>query len=506
MGRSKSNQAKTVRSRDSTGDQAADAEERSRTHSPRDQTPELAESKSSQHDRRSWPMVSICTVTHNRDHLLPLLEACILNQTYPRDLIEWVIVNDSDLDKRQFRPSVDTALKIKPVHLDQKIALGRKRNLSHRFCEGDVIVYMDDDEFYPPTRVEHAVHALQTSGKEIAGATKLPILFIPECELWMAGPYGTNHATANTFAFRRSLLAKTQYDDAATCAEEKAFLRDYTLPMVQLDPMQTIVCFGHSHNTFDKRKLAANGSSSHMKRVASLDQIDSWIDPLLLDNYLKAHALSPRQAGTRSTCETTSGQASRKGTLFLISSPEGSGERLIFKILGQLGATLIVGRGKVEELFSLQLLMPKGFEPRVSAEQIQQVLQNFNRLLLSRCDQGTAAQLFVLRDPKAALLLQELATQFDLRLIICLRPMTEIVANMKTVSDVLPDDAARQAHRLYGHLFSTVTNTLIPYQLVRYHDLISNPLLVIQQLSGFCGLTPSDEQISAAQQVVTMNI
>ena len=36
--------------------------------------------------------------------------------------------------------------------------------------------------------------------------------------------------------------------------------------------------------------------------------------------------------------------------------------------------------------------------------------------------------------------------------------------------------------------------------------LISNPLHVIQQLSGFCGLTPSDEQISAAQQVVTMNI
>ena len=35
----------------------------------------------------------------------------------------------------------------------------------------------------------------------------------------------------------------------AALAEEKEFLKNYTIPMVQLDPMQVILVFSHSHNT-----------------------------------------------------------------------------------------------------------------------------------------------------------------------------------------------------------------------------------------------------------------
>ena len=33
------------------------------------------------------------------------------------------------------------------------------------------------------------------------------------------------------------------------------FLKNYTVPFVQLDPLKTILVFSHEHNTFDKRKL-----------------------------------------------------------------------------------------------------------------------------------------------------------------------------------------------------------------------------------------------------------
>ena len=73
--------------------------------------------------------------------------------------------------------------------------------------------------------------------------------------MYQFGPYGPNHATAGTFAFKRELLDKTAYDDSAALAEEKAFLKNYTVPFVQLDPMKTILVFSHEHNTFDKRRL-----------------------------------------------------------------------------------------------------------------------------------------------------------------------------------------------------------------------------------------------------------
>jgi hypothetical protein len=41
-------------------------------------------------------------------------------------------------------------------------------------------------------------------------------------------------------------------------AEEREFLKNYTVPFVQLDPLKTILVFSHSHNTFDKRTLLEN--------------------------------------------------------------------------------------------------------------------------------------------------------------------------------------------------------------------------------------------------------
>jgi hypothetical protein len=54
------------------------------------------------------------------------------------------------------------------------------------------------------------------------------------------------------------LLAQTKYEDHASLAEERAFLKEYTIPFVQLDPMKAILVFSHEHNTFDKRKMLDN--------------------------------------------------------------------------------------------------------------------------------------------------------------------------------------------------------------------------------------------------------
>jgi hypothetical protein len=69
------------------------------------------------------------------------------------------------------------------------------------------------------------------------------------------GPYGPNHATAATFAFRRELLSQTSYNEENAVAEEKHFLKNNTIPFVQLESKKTILVFSHIHNSFDKRTL-----------------------------------------------------------------------------------------------------------------------------------------------------------------------------------------------------------------------------------------------------------
>ena len=50
---------------------------------------------------------------------------------------------------------------VKYFKYDTKMKLGKKRNLLHEKSKGDIIVYMDDDDYYPPQRVSHAVQKLQ---------------------------------------------------------------------------------------------------------------------------------------------------------------------------------------------------------------------------------------------------------------------------------------------------------------------------------------------------------
>jgi glycosyltransferase involved in cell wall biosynthesis len=224
--------------------------------------------KKSSASKTLLPFVSVCTPTYNRRPFFPITFQCFRNQTYPKNRIEWIIVDDGT-DKVRDLIDESNISQIKYFAIDKKMNLGQKRNFMHKKCSGSIIVYMDDDDYYPPERIEHAVERLQ-SDKNIlcAGSTEMYVFFKHIQKMYQCGPYGPNHATAGTFAFKKELLQKTKYNDGASLAEEKEFLQNYTIPLVQLDPFKTILVFSHEHNTFDKRKLLDNPHPDFFKESA----------------------------------------------------------------------------------------------------------------------------------------------------------------------------------------------------------------------------------------------
>ena len=240
------------------------------------------------------PRVSICTPTFNRRPFFKGIIETILCQDYPKDLIEWVIVDDGT-------DSIEDLVKDIPFvkyFKTEKMPLGKKRNYMHDMCsfkeDNDIIVYMDDDDYYPPQRISHAVDKLTHSSALCAGSSELYIWFNTLNKMYRFGPYGPNHSTAGTFAFKRELLKQTRYEDNALLAEEKHFLKDYTIPFVQLDPLKTILVFSHEQNTFDKRRLIdtnnkyCNESNLKVKafiKNAEMQQFYTEDIPEILKNY-----------------------------------------------------------------------------------------------------------------------------------------------------------------------------------------------------------------------------
>ena len=209
------------------------------------------------------PFVSISTPTFNRRPFWEYTIKCFNHQDYPKDKMEWIIIDDGT-DK--IEDLVCNIEQVKYYYYSEKMPLGKKRNIMHSKSKGDIIVYMDDDDYYPPERVSHAVNMLVTHPTALcAGASEIYIWFKHIQKMFQFGPYSESHATAGTFAFKRELLKDHKYEDHAALAEEKAFLKNYSVPFVQLEPKKTILVFSHIHNTFDKKRLLESGENQFQK-------------------------------------------------------------------------------------------------------------------------------------------------------------------------------------------------------------------------------------------------
>jgi len=223
------------------------------------------------------PFVSVCTPTFNRRPFVEMMIKCFDNQDYPKNKMEWIIIDDGS---DPIEDLVKTHPSVKYFKYDEKMTLGKKRNIMHKKACGDIIIYMDDDDYYPPERVSHAVERLMGNPAALcAGSSEMYIYFKDnkdKCKMVQFGPYGPNHATAGTFAFKRKLLKDTQYNEDACLAEEREFLKNYTVPFVQLDPLKTILVFSHSHNTFDKRTLLENITGNPYIKYSSR-QVEDFI-------------------------------------------------------------------------------------------------------------------------------------------------------------------------------------------------------------------------------------
>ena len=231
----------------------------------------------------SLPFVSLCTPTFNRRPFIPYLIKCFEHQTYPKDRIEWIIIDDGT---DPIGDLVKHIPQVKYFYFEKRMLLGKKRNLMHTKCSGDIIIYMDDDDYYPPERISHAVETLTNNPKYLmAGLSEMHIYFDSKKQLYQCGPYGQYHSTAASFAFKKDLLRQTHYDDSIAISEEQKFTKNYSIPLIQLNPLKTLLVCSHSHNSLNKENMLKNPLQT--RTTLSKYSVDDFItDPVLKQFYI----------------------------------------------------------------------------------------------------------------------------------------------------------------------------------------------------------------------------
>lgn len=217
------------------------------------------------------PFVSVVVPTRDRRHFIPQLLRCFRQQDYPLDRMELLVLDDGA------DPVGDLLEGVRGVrYLREAIPrpIGHKRNRLADAAAGDVIVHMDDDDYYPATRVSHAVRMLEQSGLGLAGSSAMHLYDVETGAMGVVGPFGPCHATAGTMAYTRAYRETHRCDESRVSGEEPAFTGNFQEPMVQLQSLKTILCISHTANTVSKRRLplapAAVGLKDIVKCKASL--------------------------------------------------------------------------------------------------------------------------------------------------------------------------------------------------------------------------------------------
>lgn len=195
--------------------------------------------------------VSIITATYNRARFMKRLILAFQRQTYRQDLMEWIILDDGFESVGEYFEGIPNVRYIRSYIREP---MGEKLNRLCKEARGDIIIVMDDDDYYQPERVSTVVNAFYTYPQiEVAGSSHVYMYSTEEDQVYSVGPYHSKHALNCTLAFRKSYLKEHRYDPMEECAVEKVFLEDFTVPIIQLPAENTIVHIIHSSNTFKKK-------------------------------------------------------------------------------------------------------------------------------------------------------------------------------------------------------------------------------------------------------------
>lgn len=210
-------------------------------------------------DETDCPSISIITPTYNRRKLIEIAFHNLILSDYPKDKIEWVVVDDSDAPDLSISDKIATFAKRAPVAnvmyipLPRKSSIGYKRNVGIERSSHDIILFMDDDDHYPATSFRRRVawltrHPWKASA---VGCTTIACYDLlhgvsavntPPWELSTA-----ERVSEATLTFYKSFWAQGKFSHT-NIAEGERFLHGRETEFLEIPPQQILVAFRHQGN------------------------------------------------------------------------------------------------------------------------------------------------------------------------------------------------------------------------------------------------------------------
>ena len=234
------------------------------------------------------PSVTIVTPTYERRKLFYMAMRNFNEFDYPKNKIEWVILDDS---KESMEDIIPKDKRINYIHIpNEHYSIAKKRNLGADFASNEIILHMDDDDYYPPESILARVKLLlkyKDKGIKCVGCSEIGVYNMLNKNSILASDGDTSLSEASMGYFK-DFWRERPFNEEELEGEYRGFIFGRFEQIMDIPYSFIIIAFTHKNNFTGLRKAKTNQliDSSTMKSISYWDIFDLELK-IFIDDLLK---------------------------------------------------------------------------------------------------------------------------------------------------------------------------------------------------------------------------
>lgn len=203
------------------------------------------------------PNVSILMPTYNRKNFLELIIDNILSQTYPKNKLELVIIDDGKekliKDENKIR-NIIFPIKLKYIKIDhkKKLKIGEKRNYLVKYSSYDYCINMDDDDIYLNNYILKSVLFLLVKKSNLVGSNQMIFYFPKYNKFTRIFCREKRQIHEATMCFKKSHWLKTGGFKNTNNSEGSKLIDGYEDNVYNMKIDGLMYCLCHNNNSYPK--------------------------------------------------------------------------------------------------------------------------------------------------------------------------------------------------------------------------------------------------------------
>jgi glycosyltransferase involved in cell wall biosynthesis len=242
------------------------------------------------------PKVSIITPTYNRRKIFDMALRNFENFNYPKNKLEWVIVDDSietDEIDESVRDMLPRDKRIKYVRLNSNIedgpmTIAMKRNIGVSNSSNPYIVHMDDDDYYPPESIIARIKILmkyEEEGIECVGSTLIGTYNLVHNISSMSsdGPISLSEAS---MAYTKKFWESRPFDESCKRGEHKYFTEQRLHKIIDMPYSFILIAVNHRSNYTAEFRSDNGGILKYSKDSGKEGEYANFFDTWDLDTQI----------------------------------------------------------------------------------------------------------------------------------------------------------------------------------------------------------------------------